>query len=283
MIAHSPLVATVVVAAAFGGCVRHPALRPLTFAATDSVSETGGMRQDRSVAPVPRQDRAEYLAQFRGMYALDSVVQGARSDRDKVRLLSRWVRSKWEHNGSNLPKHPDPISILAEAKTGQRFRCVEYAEVLAAALSAVGVPARVLGLQTADSETRKSGAGHVVAEAYLGELGKWAMVDGQWDVMPVLGDTPLNAVELQDAIARRVPGLHVESLSGATTDRYVRWIAEYLYYFDTTPRLWTTGVAAGQPMLMLVPSGAPPPRAFQNSPLPAYRVTRSVNVFYSHP
>jgi hypothetical protein len=268
---------------AVAGCVGYPAVRPLTFAAADTISEVAGVRQNRLVVPVPRQDGAEYLAQFRRMYPLDSVVQSAQSDRDKVRLLSRWVRSKWEHNGANLPKHPDPMSILAQAKAVQRFRCVEYAEVLAAALSAVGVPARVLGLQTEDSETRKSGAGQVVAEAYLGELGKWAMVDGQWDVIPMLGDMPLNAVELQDAIARRAPGLRVESLSGTTTGRYVRWIAEYLYYFDTSPRPWTTGVAAGQPMLMLVPSGAAVPRAFQNSPLPAYRVTRSVNLFYSHP
>ncbi len=156
--------------------------------------------------------------------------------------------------------------------------------MLAAALSAVGIPARVLGLQRADVETARSGAGHVVAEAWLADRGKWIMVDGQWDVIPVRGQTPLNAVELQQALAARAGDLRVESLSGTSTWRYRRWIAPYLYHFLVTPRAWVTGAPAGDSGLMLLPIGVQPPQRFQRRwAQEPYRSTRSPAEFYAPP
>lgn len=229
-------------------------------------------------------DRAGYLARLRQEYRLDSVVAGSGSDLDRVRRMSRWARRQWEHNGENEPAHPDPLAILAEARSGKRFRCVEYAEVLAAGLSAIGVPARVLGLQRADVETARTGAGHVVAEAYLADRGRWVLVDGQWDVIPFRGAEPLNAVELQRALADRAPDLRVESLSGTGTGRYARWVAPYLFYFVARPRTWTTGGPPGPRSLMLVPLGADAPRLFQQRwPQPPYLATSSTTVFYAPP
>lgn len=233
--------------------------------------------------PAP-EDRTSYLARLRHDYHLDSVVAGAGSDLERVRRLSRWARRQWEHNGENQPARADPLAILAEARSGKRFRCVEYAEVLAAALSAIGVPARVLGLQRADVETARSGAGHVVAEAYLADRDRWVLVDGQWDVIPFRGAEPLNAVELQRALAERVTDLQVESLSGTSTGRYARWVAPYLFYFVARPRAWTTGGPGGPASLMLVPLGATAPRRFQQQwSQPPYVATNSTMVFYARP
>lgn len=223
-----------------------------------------------------------YLRRLREEYALEQVVAGVRDDYAKVRAVSRWVRSRWEHNGSNEPTKPDPISILREASEGKRFRCVEYAVVLSAALNAVGVPARVLALKTEDVETRESGAGHVVAEAYLADRKKWVMVDGQFDVIPTLRGKPLNAVELQRALSRGAKGLGVDSLSGASAEKYFAWVAPYLFYFDTKFDSRHEG-AQSNVSLMLVPVGAKQPAVFQRKWPLRVVYTNSLRAFYPKP
>lgn len=223
-----------------------------------------------------------YLKRLRDEYALEGVVAGVRDDYAKVRAVSRWVRSRWEHNGQNEPQKPDPISILREASEGKRFRCVEYAVVLSAALNAVGVPARVLALKTEDVETRESGAGHVVAEAYLADREKWVMVDGQFDVIPTLKGKPLNAVELQRALARGEKRLGVDSLSGASAEKYFAWVAQYLFYFDTKFDSRYEGAQTNL-SLMLVPVGAKQPTVFQRKWPLRVVYTSSLRAFYPKP
>jgi hypothetical protein len=112
----------------------------------------------------------------------------------------------------------------------------------------------------------------VVTEVWLGQFGKWAMVDGQWGAIAERQGVPLNAVELQDAIARRDPALTIRfALQTATADRqakYIRWIIPYLYYlkFDFDQRFYRSmaqGLPPQQGHMMLIPKGAPKPRAFQ--------------------
>jgi transglutaminase-like putative cysteine protease len=220
-----------------------------------------------------------YLTRLREEYALDSLVAGRKSEYEKVRAVSRWVRSRWEHNGSNMPEKPDPISILEEAKQGKRFRCVEYSAVLAGALNAVGIPARVVSLLTEDVETRESGAAHVVAEAYLADRKKWVMVDGQWDVIPTLKGRPLGAVEFQRALARRAKGLGVDTFSGVKADGYFEWVAPYLFYFITKFD-GRYGVAAARKELVLVPVGAKEPKVVQRKwPIGDVVYTHSLRAF----
>jgi transglutaminase-like putative cysteine protease len=220
-----------------------------------------------------------YLARLREEYALGELVKGKRSEYEKVRAVSRWVRTRWEHNGSNMPEKPDPISILEEAKQGKRFRCVEYSAVLAGALNAVGVRARVLSLLTEDVETRESGAAHVVAEAYLVDKKKWVMVDGQYDVIPTLKGKPLGAVEFQRALAKREKGLGVDTFSDVKADGYFEWVAPYLFYFITKFD-GRYGVAASRKELVLVPVGAKEPKVVQRKwPIGDVVYTNSLRAF----
>ncbi len=229
-----------------------------------------------------------YLIRLHKEYKLNEVVTGAKSDYEKVRRISRWVRSRWEHNGDNEPQKSDPLSILQEAAGGKRFRCVEYSIVLSGALNSLGIPARVTGLMVPRAETQESGAGHVIAEAYLADLQKWIMVDGQWDVIPVLNDKPLNAVELQRALVEATPGLTLYSFSGTQPQEYFAWVAPYLFYFDT--KVDSRIGVERQPYsrhseaLMLVPIGAKEPRVFQGKwPLKNMQYTHSLRVFYAKP
>jgi len=226
----------------------------------------------------------DYLKRLRTQFELDVVVAGEKSDYGRVRAICEWARHRWEHNGDNQPEKSDPISILEEAAAeGKRFRCVEYAIVVDGALESLGIRARVLGLKTADVETRERGAGHVVAEAYLADKKKWVMIDGQFDVIPTLGGEPLNAVELQRALAKDARGLGVVTRSDADADTYFAWVAPYLFYFDTTFD-GRFGVERAPGKLMLVPIGAKDPTVFQRKwPIGDVTYTHSVATFYAAP
>ncbi len=219
-----------------------------------------------------------YLAELRTSWSLERL-RGP-TDLDTVRAVNGWVSGLWQHDGDSVPKQSDPIAILAEVRQGARFRCVEYAIVVKGCLSALGIPARVLGLMTSDVETRRSGAGHVVAEAYLRDRKTWVMVDGQWNAIPFLRGTPLSAVGLQAALASAPAEVTFEGLPVSTWRSYRAWVAPYLFYFSA-PRDNRTSAADRAPgQLILVPAGADAPRVFQRRyPVEATPV-RSVGSIY---
>lgn len=231
----------------------------------------------------------EFMNTLREQYNLDEIVKGAANDTEKALRMVNWVHKQWEHNGSNQPSKPDALTILAEVKEGKQFRCVEYGTVTTACLNAIGLPARKLGLKTKDVETTEFGAGHVLLEVYLPDLKKWVMLDGQFDVMPVLNNVPLNAVEFQQAIANNNNKLEIRSLSGTSKAQYVNWIYPYLYYFDVKfdnreGVAFERQMVDGKKSLMLIPVGAKQPKVFQIvGPIDYCKYTNSIVDFYQAP
>lgn len=224
---------------------------------------------------------SEYLARMKEEYKLEQLVADVDDDFVRVKLISSWVSGLWDHHGSNTPEKNDPISIVSEAEEGERFRCVEYSIVVNGALNSLGIPARTVSLKTKNVQWTLWGAGHVVVEAYLEDLGKWIMIDGQWDVIPVLNGTPLSAIELQQALASEyTSGLGVASLTEANADEYFKWIEKYLYYFDVALDK-RVGVEREPGRLMLTPIGAMEPKRFQIFfPLDNMTYTSSIDDFY---
>ncbi len=229
-----------------------------------------------------------YLERLRDVHDLDGLIAGTSTDLDRILAVSTWVNALWQHDGDNQPSSSDPLTIIAEAKQGNRFRCVEYAIVLDGALKALGIPARRLGLKTADVETRTSGAGHVVVEAYSRDLQKWLLVDPQFNLIPMVDGVPLNALELQRALAsekrvsyksvsRRRPVAHLL----LTRLIYPAFIGQYLHFFDFPMDQSSQGPSQH---LMLVPKGAAPPRVFQGRfPLDYMVYTHNQRLFYAAP
>jgi hypothetical protein len=210
------------------------------------------------------------LVRLREEYGLEQLVSQADDDYAKLRSIVAWVQKQWKHNGNNTPSKSDPLTILKEASENRRFRCVEYAIVVAGCARSLGMPARRVGLRRPDVETAQSGAGHVVAEVWLSQFNKWVFVDGQWGAVAEVNGIPLNAVEFQDAIARGVDGLKIYFASEGTAEDYIDWIIPYLYYlvFDIDQRFYTTSDAkeeneVGFRRIMLVPKGAKNPKVFQ--------------------
>lgn len=233
-----------------------------------------------------------YLAELRSLYALDKLVTSNSSDLEKILVVLNWTHNQWKHDGNNQPSKPDALTILKEAKEGENFRCVEYGIVVSRALLALNFKARVLGLKTKDVETTQSGAGHVLAEVWVPSFQKWALIDGQFNIMPVLDGIPLNAVELQEAISNKKNFKLVDANGEVNRRRranYLSFIGDYLYYLDVKfderevkyqERLKLNDKIA----IMLVPLGAKNPTIFQKNYSINYAYyTNSLKDFYKKP
>lgn len=228
----------------------------------------------------------DYLQKLREKYKLDELVKDCTTEFEKVQVVTEWVTGLWKHDGSNEPKQWDAMYILDQVtEHGERYRCVEYGEVIYGCLSALGITSRALGLKTSDVETRASGAGHVGTEAYLKDLDKWVFIDGQWGIIPLLGETPLNAVEFGKAITEDDKDLKLmrigENYNDTTDKGYYQWIYEYIYYLDVNYYEVQSEDKMKSIQIMLIPKGAKEPTIFQNKyPLDVDRYTTSVKEFY---
>jgi len=228
------------------------------------------------------------MVMLRNKYDMEGLVCKAADDYEKLRLILGWVQKQWKHHGNNKPSKSDPLTILKEASEGKKFRCVEYAIVVAACTRSLGMPSRKLGLKRSDVETAKSGAGHVVAEVWLKQLNKWVFVDGQWGAIPEMNEVPLNAVEFQDAIARKMPGLKIRFATKENEKEYLAWVAPYLYYFDFNldQRFYNAEtqeerISGSRGKIMLVPKGAKNPKVFQRkSPIKNCTYISNPKAFY---
>lgn len=233
-----------------------------------------------------------FLRQLREEYNLLELTKDCHTDLDKLFQIVNWTSKQWKHSGQNTPSANDALTILKEASEGKRFRCVEYGIVLCSALNSIGLKARVLALKTKTVETEKYGAGHVLTEVYLHDLGKWTIADGQFNLVPFSNENPLNAIEFQDAI---VSGKEIKlsRLNGPVSQKlkntYLNFVTRYLYYFDV-PFDNRQGKVSNKlkindkTRLMLVPYGSKNPQVFQiNEKIDYCIFTNSIHDFYLIP
>ena len=257
----------------------------------------------KDLAPVIKypNHNSPYLQALRAQFKLDDIIAEYHTDYEQALAVMNWVHHLWQHNGHNEPLNSDPISILTEVIEHQKqFRCVEYSVVLNGCLNAIGITSRVLCLKTADVETLEYGAGHVVVEAYLASLQKWILLDAQFNLQPTLDNIPLNALELQAALAKNKPIVFKSLDPDMTNNKYNQaqiasymqevtdFTKQYLYYFDTKldGNDWFTSGASttNADRLMLVPLGAKNPTVFQiKYPLDNMNYTNSAAYFYQKP
>ncbi len=134
-----------------------------------------------------------------------------------AQALLAWVAKRWVHTTAKHAE-PDALVILDLVDTGARFACLEYATVLSQALNAVGIPARRIGLRTATHHAGV-GSGHMVAEAWIDDLGRWVVLDGQNGLYWVdAAGAPLGVVDLQNRFRAGADRSGAVFLSTALTD-----------------------------------------------------------------
>jgi len=109
--------------------------------------------------------------------------------------LLQWATSYWEHANDHVDS-ADAVDVLDRADAGERFACVEYSVVLSQALNAVGIPSRRVSLRMRDQHVG-FGRGHVVSEAWIDDLGRWVVLDGQNGAWWGTPEEPLGLRELQ--------------------------------------------------------------------------------------
>ncbi|HEX3815702.1 MAG TPA: transglutaminase domain-containing protein [Mycobacteriales bacterium] len=110
--------------------------------------------------------------------------------------LTRWSSQQWSHDGVNDAEDRNAVELLDRAAAGERFRCVEYATVLAQSLNVTGIPARGVHALRDGYDRPVTGMGHVVVEAWIEDLDRWVVLDPQNEGYWCAGDQPLGAVEL---------------------------------------------------------------------------------------
>ena len=115
-----------------------------------------------------------------------------------------WVTHRWRHANAHM-EIDDAVECLRRVDEGQRFACMEYSLVLSQTLNALGIPARNLGLFQ-DSYHVGVGRAHRVSEAWIDDLCRWVVLDGQNGLYWTGADgEPLGAVALQRAAGSGAP------------------------------------------------------------------------------
>ncbi|TWD80528.1 transglutaminase superfamily protein [Kribbella amoyensis] len=160
---------------------------------------------------------------------LPEVVPGS-AWQTVVRLLE-WVHDRWDHANDHV-EDPDALTVLDRVDAGARFACVEYSIVLSQALNAVGIPARRLDLRQPNHHVGV-GRGHVVSEAWIDELDRWVLLDGQNGAYWIdAGGTPLGIRELQ-ALAEPPAFVPAGSVEPLTDQQAASWFTYFASYSTT--------------------------------------------------
>jgi len=137
--------------------------------------------------------------------ALPPDALHASSQMDRVRALTGWLSSSWEHTSSGVAGQYAPWdaeTILAWGKAGAGHdgrlpivMCVHYAVAFVSSCQAAGIPARCAVLSSGVNRSQ----GHFVAEVWFDNYQKWVMVDPNLDAIMWKGGQPMSLPEIREA------------------------------------------------------------------------------------
>jgi hypothetical protein len=96
---------------------------------------------------------------------------------ETAKALLGWTSAQWRHANARI-NAGDAVDVLEQVANGARYSCVEYSIVLAQGLNALRIPARRVWLRR-DGYHDGVGQGHAVAEAWIDDLDRWVLLDGQ--------------------------------------------------------------------------------------------------------
>ncbi|MDP6982423.1 MAG: transglutaminase domain-containing protein [Candidatus Latescibacteria bacterium] len=186
--------------------------------------------EDPPPPPVVWEDPASpRLASLRQQLPAEAITSG--SVRQKVRALSSWLASSWEHTGSGRAEQYAPWdaqTLLAWAPRQQGHNgkrpiamCVHYAAALVSAAQAVGLPARC----AVTTESCNGSQGHFIAEVWDAENAQWFAVDPNSDALFVRDGHLMSMTQIQQAGA--AIGEHIEWGPGTEFQRTFPHIVEF--------------------------------------------------------
>lgn len=148
------------------------------------------------------------LAELRRRFPLGEVA-GDGSDVEKAGRLRDWIKSLFPHEIPYRMPEWNALLILDRASRGvERFICVHYSVALVQSCLALGLQARMINLHRGICESYRVGDEavadppvdeHVVAEVWSSDLGRWVMMDTDFDCHYEREGVPLSAWEIHRA------------------------------------------------------------------------------------
>jgi hypothetical protein len=151
-----------------------------------------------------------------------------------------WATSQWKHANAHM-EIDDAVECLRRVGEGQRFACVEYSLVLTQSLNALGIPARRVSLRQ-HSYHAGLGRSHVVSEAWIDDLARWVLLDGQNGLYWIgQAGEPLGTVELQQVFTAGGPRPGYVSVGTPMNDGDAdRWFT-YFAHATSNAGTWSPG------------------------------------------
>ena len=111
--------------------------------------------------------------------------------------IAAWVHGHINHDSFNTAlDEATTLEILQRAKSGERFSCADFSNVLKDLLGAFGFVSRVVSLQSPNIAYGSLGSGHVANEFWSNTFDKWVFVDAQWGLYVRHRGRPLNFYEI---------------------------------------------------------------------------------------
>ncbi len=154
------------------------------------------------------------LKRLREKYRLDEIIAPAHTDLARAVLLRDWLKARWDHEQPFVSPPWDAEYILDHTdKKLEGFYCVHYSVAYMQLCMSLGIPARLVNLHRGICTTPFEGRGyglemdetdpcdeHVLNEVWLGDQGKWVVMDVDFDIHYERDGAPLNAVEIHDLL-----------------------------------------------------------------------------------
>jgi hypothetical protein len=145
---------------------------------------------------------------------------------DTCLALLGWATSRFELGNTHVDV-PDGLEVLHRSAAGERFACVEYTVLLSQALNALRIPARRVDLRQRNYHVGVL-RGHVVSEAWVDDLNKWVVLDGQNGGYWRSSDgTALGLLELQNALTEKQDVTMVGTTRAVSEARASVWLSYF--------------------------------------------------------
>jgi hypothetical protein len=148
------------------------------------------------------------LVELRRRFPLQEVA-GDGPDVDRAVRLRDWIKSLFPHRIPFRMPEWNALLVLDRGSRGvEHFICVHYSVSLVQCALAVGMQARVVNLHRGISDSYRIGDEakadppvdeHVVAEVWSSELGRWVMMDTDFDCHYERDGVPLSAWDVHRA------------------------------------------------------------------------------------
>ena len=170
--------------------------------AVANLNESANPPIEANTIPLTWQDlNHPQLARMIEDYRLDEVVGTTHDEIEQLLLLRNWV---FHNVPRGLPEwNPDQPWLLADlARNGRGFYCSHYADVLMHAATALGWPARHLGIDCEHAEGERS-THHGITEVFSYELDKWIALDAMFDVHFERKGEPLSVLGIRNLLLHK--------------------------------------------------------------------------------